>query len=301
MRWLISVPVWGEKFVDVFRMAGLPALNKAVAVLAGDDVRIILHTDAGDWQTAVPVEVRPPAPAGSWDGTMSAAHRDCLDMAQPGDAVVLMTADMILSENALSACRVRFAEFGQKLVCCHCTRAITERWRDAPPADLSSRSLARWGWDNRHDLVRAVTWPDGHSADLSRMYFERDGNVVAREWLPHPLALVKDGRGLPFGPTIDCDLTRNFNLDEIHLSESSDEMAIIDLSPADKFVMTREEFEARFSDGCSMGEILSRQHLAHDVYRHFLTFRLGLVGEKVDCGDEEAVRQVVADHTRAAA
>lgn len=300
MRWLICVPAWGAQYTDVFRMAGLPALERAAAALpAEDSVALILYSDVHDWPGFVAV-VRTPPPAETWDGTMSAAHREVMAEAGHGDAVVLMTADMVVSDNALAACRRRFLEDDKRLVCAFSIRAIVERWQAAPPDDTGSRALAHWGWDNRHDLARAVTWPDGHSADLSRMYFERDGNVAARAWLPHPLALLKDGREVPFGPTIDCDLTRNFALGEIHYVESPDEAAVVDLSPADKFVLSREDFLAR-GNGCTMAEVLARQHLAHDVYRHLLTFRVSLVGDPVDCGDAEAVRQIVTYHTRSSA
>jgi hypothetical protein len=102
------------------------------------------------------------------------------------------------------------------------------------PDTTNAAKLLEWAWDNRHQLTADASYPNGKAVDLSRVYFDVDGYVIARLALPHPLAVLVDGRTLPFSPTIDANLIQNFHPSEIHLETQPDALALVELSPVDK-------------------------------------------------------------------
>jgi hypothetical protein len=294
-RWLVSVPVWGQRFVDVFCAAGLPMLRAAARAL-GESVTLIAHTDAPDWLSRhrtpeLAIETRP-VPAGQqWFHCMSRAHRDVMRIAKPGEVVVLLTADMVISANTLTACRDALFGRHKKLVCCNATRVKDE---GVLPHGAGSRDLSEWGWSHRHAMAAACTWPDGRAADLSRVYFQAGPNVAARLWLAHPLALLADGRALPFMPTIDSDLVANFEPAEVHLVTSPDELAVIELSPPSKTSGSRDADEPpERTDLPPLSKRYAGQHLEHSIYRWMLAQRIVIVGTGEGCGDDEAVKGIL--------
>jgi hypothetical protein len=297
MRWLISCPVWGDRHVGAFAACGLPAMMRAIRALGpGESVKAIFHSDRDDasWRSLVgdiDLAVLPIIP-GAWYESLSGGHKAVLEMAQPGEIVVLLTADTVISDNALAACRARFQQ-GKKAVFVDVPRAVLDRYLErAATPEPSSRALAAWGWANRHDMTRDMEWPDGLADPLARVYFERGGNVVARIWLASPLAVLCDGRALPFSPTADSDLIANFRWEEIHLVTDPDELAWIELSP---FVQTAPSRAERQAAGAPppMHLRYPSSSIAHGIYLDVLRQRICVVGDNVDCGDAEAVRPLV--------
>lgn len=242
-RWLISAPVWGERYVEEFCATALPALDQAVehlrrsADLSYDpDVRVVVHTDQPEriaGASGSPIECRP-IPAGARDfDCMSQAHREVLGMALRGDVVVLLTAGAIISARGLSYCAERLAENDRlRAVLCAVPRVLAQ---GQVPDIEDAQGLMDWGWQNRHPMVDECTWPGGRSADLSRTFFVGDGGVVVtRQFLPHPLAIRIDGRPLRFTPTIDANLIHCFDMTEMHVATDCRELAMLKLTPADK-------------------------------------------------------------------
>ena len=252
-RWLISVPVWGERCVSIFCATALPALEKAIMRLCEKDidVRLVVHTDSVrricDGATEIEIEPRP-VPAGARDfDSLSQAHREVLSMACNDDRVALLTADLLISEQGLEYCEEVFEDGTKRLITCCGIRAVQE---GRLPATDDARRMLIWAWENAHPMTVASTYPDGLSADLSRMYFEKDGDIIARLALPHPLAVRIDGRSLPFSPTIDASLIQNFNPAEVHMVTSPDRLALVELSPRDKaFQLSTETIRDRLLSG----------------------------------------------------
>ena len=293
--WLVSVPVWGDRFRDIFASVGLPMLRHAADVL-GEHVRLIVHTDLPELmhrQAVGSMHLETyPVPAGQqWFHSMSRAHRDTIASAQPGDAVVILTADMTMSENALAACRTRFDQ-GKRLVCVNATRTNDEKMLPYRP---TSRALSEWAWANRHPMVRDCTWPDGRAPDLCRVYFEKDESAVCRLWLAHPLALMFDGRRTDFGPTVDCNMVTNYQPNEVHVVTDPDELCAIELSPPSKLQGSRDADEPPEATG--MPPMSERYRLLHkispEVYRHVLSQRIVIAGSGDGCGDDEAVKSLL--------
>lgn len=289
-RYLVSVPVWGERYVDVFCATALPAMRRAVEVLRAegvpaDDICIVAHTDQPvriKDAAGVRVETRAlPAGLGKFE-CMAQAHREVFAMALRGDVVFPLNADNLISEEALVTCARVLS--GQKVVvACSAFRAN----QSGQVASTKSRDLHRWAWENRHAITRECTWPAGKLRDLSRICFERGGNVSARLSMPHPVAVRIDGRPLSFTPTVDANLLRNFDISEIHLVRSPDELALVELSPADKAdTLVERSMEERLA----RGELV----LPNAQHRQLIAHRVTLVGDAdADCGDEEVVNRIL--------
>lgn len=270
-RWLISVPVWGERCVEEFCAAALPALERAVNRLAARrsdiEVRLIVHTDAADrirGATSVPVDERP-VPVGARDfDSMSQAHREVLGLGMRGDVVVLFTGGAVISERGLEHCAQVLDDHRKKLVLCAVPRVLP---RGRMPETGDAQALMRWGWNNRHPMVDECTWPGGRSVDLSRTYYADAARVVTLQALPHPLAVRVDGRPLRFTPTVDANLMHCFDPREMHMVADCRRLAMLKLSPADKgFDLAPHTMAER----AAMGQlIIGNQHqrwcLSHSV------------------------------------
>lgn len=283
MRWLISVPVWGERFVDEFCSSALPPLDRAVAALQAArpdiDVRVVVHTDAPErvvGASGSPVDCRAvPAGARTFD-CMSQAHREVLSLGVRGDVVVLLTAGAVVSEQSLVYCANVLDNPQLRLVLCAVPRVLQE---GQIPDTASASELMRWAWDHRHPMTRECTWPDGRSADLSRTYFEGPLGVVTRQALPHPLAVRIDGRRMGFTPTVDANLIHCFDPIEMHVTADCNHLAVFKLSPADKGYELSDTIANRAASGAL---VIGNAH-----QRWCLSHRIVLCGAPdLECGDD---------------
>src|SRR3990167_4111440 len=94
------------------------------------------------------------------------------------------------------------------------------------PDVASAPALMAWAWENRHQITRDCTWPEGRSPDLSRTYYVYENTVVARVCWPQPLAVRIDGRPLGFTPTVDANLIQRFDRSEMHLTTDCKQLAL---------------------------------------------------------------------------
>lgn len=228
-----------------------------------------------------------PGPDGSF-GSLSACHREALAAAGPRDRVLLLTADMVLSREVLATCE-HWLSAGRKLVCCVPPRTLQDA---GCPVGASGPELMEWAWANRHPMTRECTWPDGRSYDVWRMYFERDGEVAARVFLPHPLACVPYGRRVNFSPTIDVNLTANFTQSETYLITRPQEGAVVELSPPDKEFLLTTPMRSRL-DNTAEPSCPQFVRAGNPRHRMFWGKRVVIRGAGGDCGDGEVVGRVL--------
>jgi len=294
-RWIVALPAWGDRCVDVAMRHVIPSLCAALREL-GRPAVVVAWTDQVDrlsqlfrWEEgAISVVFSGVPGADRAFGSLSDCHRQALESAQPGDRVLLLTADMVLSREVLATCE-RYIAAGMQLVCCVAPRALEDA---RPPIAASGRELMRWAWDNRHPMTRDCTWPEGKSYDVWRMYFERDGEVAARVFLPHPLVAVPSGRRLPFSPTIDVNLAANFSPAVTVLLTSPDEGAAVELSPVDKeYVKSEQTMRARLESGTESCPQIARCGNAR--HRMFFGKRVVLCGSGGACDDDEMVKRIL--------
>lgn len=288
-QWLISVPVWGEPYLTIFLLCTLPAIERAIA-LYGGDVTLVAHTNNEGRdriraqtqlrQISTPALEQPEAP--NPFTTLSACHRAVMTGAQPGTRVILMTADMVISEGSLAYCSEVFKS-NKRLVGVAGMRTI---WDGIGPNLPRSRDLLSWGWDHKHAITIDSIYPNGCSQDISRMYFEKDGTVVSRQLLPHPFALAIDGRQLHFEPTVDANLIQSFYDHEVFIVTDPDELAVVEMSVPDKAFHRVNSMETRLEHH----QII----VVNPMQRHCLQHRITLKGRTgQDVGDEDVIKQVL--------
>lgn len=301
-RWSIIVPVWGERYLNIFINAGLPALRQAVRVLRASvpeaDVEYVFNTDTMDVSglrntDGVPIRGYPVPSDDRAFESLSQSHRAAIARANINDRLVLLTADLVISSSSLLACHKQF-EAGKLLVCCMGMRVSDETvvGHGMDPAIYASgRTLLGWGWDHRHPMTRECTWPDGHSYDLWRMYFEKDDEVACRLCLPHPIALVRDSRPVHFAPTIDVNVAMNYTREETHLVTDPAEVAMIELSPPEKDFIHTESMRYRYDNNAP--SLPSFGLMVNDRHRHFFGHKIIVKGKGGNCGDQEVVSKLL--------
>lgn len=293
-RWLISAPVWGERYVNVFCAAVLPAINRAAeALLArGDEVRLIVHTDQREKiaaQTPLQCDTHP-VPAGLRDfDCLSQAHREVLRMGCRGDIVALMTADAVINAEGLDYAAGVLDNPQIKLVMCAAMRALEE----GRIPSTEGRVLTRWAWANRHPITDQTVFPAGRAGDLSRMHFTDGQSVTSRICLPHPLAVRIDGRALSFTPTVDVNLMNHFDRTEIHLATDCEKLSLFELSPRDK---TDRVVPQTIAERLAAGQL----RVPDPLQRWCLGHRVVIVKPGRDCGDEALVQKIYDQHGGAA-
>jgi len=176
MKWLISIPVWGDEHLPAFERNGVPALLRAkkTANLDRSDVRAIVHADKGfyigdlnvDWRS-IPLGVNSACRVGN-------AARLAIEQAEPGEAVMLLHAEMILGPDIFAICEQHFAADRKLIV---------------------SPSI------RKHEFSNDCIWGRGRVAVPPYVFFEDAESAVMHAFDLHPIAFLKD-RDMAFtGPT----------------------------------------------------------------------------------------------------
>lgn len=284
-RWLISVPVWGDRYVRTFAEAAAPALLAAVRRL-GEPAHFLVHTDAPDAVRAAlagqEVEVRAVGSSPTYVA-LQEAHADAVAAAEPGDRVVLLNADLVISGNFLARCSEHFGRGMQAIVLLGIrTAAGPER----PPAGAPPRELLDWAWAHRHRIIRDLEWPRGTSMLPTNLFFSDGTSVVARGFHLHPAAIIKHDE-IKFQSTIDGDLLDYFYREVVHVVVGPDDCSMCEVSPP----------ERRFPVGGSglnpSRVAASMRSRASPTHRWLATYRIGVVGPVVDCGDEAVIAETL--------
>ncbi len=281
-RWLIGIPVWGEKYVRNFVDICLP-FHRAALNGFPHEVHYVVHTDepGAIWPNLPEGSDVLPVPDGSGYQRFGACHAEVLAMAQPGDRVSLMCADMIISRECFFAAEKRF-EQGYKAVCWlgHRTAATTY-----PTPGISAAGLNRWAMENTHQIIDELFFGTGRSKTPSIIYFRKGGSIVMRPFGLGPFAVVKD-RDLHFVGTMDNDLAARYKHDEIHVVQDCNEMSCAEISDPDKNFGTwdrplNEDHIAAWASQCT-----------NDINRWFFTHSCRIVGDEY-CGDAEVAQSIL--------
>lgn len=234
--WLISAPVWGAIYARHFIQAALPS-QRAALHHAGLTARWIVHTDQADMirpeMADLDVEFRSVPRGADRYAQFGDAHRECLASAQTGEYVALLTADIVVSRETFAACTTRFGE-GKKAIVAAASRTLG---RTYPLIDATAPDLLDWTMDWRHPMIMACFWGQPSNTPWA-VYFRHDGRTILRGFHLHPLAVVKD-RSIPFKGTLDQDLLTNFRHSEIHVVTDRHELAMAEISPADRNISLR--------------------------------------------------------------
>jgi len=230
--WLISLPVWGKDYRKRFVQDCWPSVSIALGAVHGN-LRIVLHTDAPELARLFrPYDVCVKELTHEGHSTLSAAQREVLALAEPGEAIAFLAADVICSRECFAAAERRFDE-GYRAVVCAGTRTVGPIFNAKAPAGWSARELLGWTMDFAHPIVQQCVYPHGQNAIPSTIYFRDDSNIILRAFHLHPFAVLKQGK-LDFTCTIDRDLVDSFPLDQVHVVTDADDMALAEITPIGK-------------------------------------------------------------------
>lgn len=292
-QWLISVPAWGQDYLRTFAECAAPALLAAVRAL-GEPVKFLIHTDRPDLALAAlpgqDVEVRPVGSHPTYVA-LQRAHAEAVAVAAPGDRVVLLNADLVVSGNLLVRCAEHFASGKQAVVLLGIRTAAGPA---RPPAGGAPRALLEWAWAHRHQIIRDLEWPHGQSMLPTNLFFACGGSVVARGFHLHPAAIIKHA-DVDFSSTIDGDLLDCFPRESVHVVTDPDDCAMLEVSPPERRFPVRE---GSLSPGNVAAAMATRASATHRWL--FEQHRIGVVGPLCDCGDEAVVRETLEIMARGA-
>lgn len=241
MKWLLSIPAWGDPYRRVLETQLRPTLDAAIeyAGIRLADVRAVIQTDdAGDVRrimrgydlTVLPV----PAVVDGENGAYTMfgdAHRQGLAIADVGEAVCFLCADMQLSVECFAASAFRFRA-GKQIIMVSGTRV-------AEPAGfpMCAQDLLQWAMQNPHPSVLECYWQTGKAQNLWGVYFPTPEGIYLRPFVLHPFAAIKQHSGATFGGNgVDLYFPYSYQAEDWHVVTKRDEMAIITVEPMPKHI-----------------------------------------------------------------
>lgn len=233
MNWLVAIPAWGQRCLDIFEKATLPAAL-AAAKYSNSQIRFLIHTDnparLALSMKGCEVEFRPVPVAGrDPHHKLGHANREAIAKAAPGECLAFINADMPGSTEIFGAAEQRFNE-GKRLIMMAGTRTIG----GIPPAGARSADLLRWSVQHAHPAMTECIFGIGRSKMCSTVYFRRGEDVICHAWHQHPFALLMDRKVEFAGVTTDRDLQDNYKRDEIHLVTDANESSFAEVSPPER-------------------------------------------------------------------
>lgn len=227
---MLTVPIvaWGRWFVECAQRL-LRSLDSP-GNLRDVEARVLIYTDTPrsfKGHVCLPV------------GRIVQKHAvtsDCYTRAlQYGAPIVPLAADMIASEGLLAAVQ-RIAEKADLAVCpvlrAH-AEAFVPELPSAGPISLTSRELCRLALEHAHPR-QAMQYRENLPAKSqpTTIYRRLNGTVLARCFHMHPIMIrAEKGATLPKG--IDGDYVKRVPIDRIHVVTDSDELMVVDTTPAD--------------------------------------------------------------------
>lgn len=280
----VSIPMWGDSYVQTFKRVAAPALLRAVAPLvASTPVRFLVHTDQPDRVRAAlapyPAEVRH-VPNKSTYVALQESHADAVRRAVPGDPVALLNADLVVSENFFARGLAHLAAGKDAVVLLGIRTAAGP---EAPPAGAAPRALLAWAWEHRHQIIRDLEWPHGGSMIPTNLFFAgADGAVVARGFHLHP-AVIRRRPETQFSSTIDGDLLDCYPRDRIHVVVDPDDCAMLEVSPPER------RFPVRGAHFTARQVAMSMQTRASPMHCWLFKHRIIVRGRGEDVSDDRSV------------
>lgn len=284
--WVVAIPMWGNRYISLFIKYAAPALLRALRDF-DEPVRFVIHTDdpmrASKALPRQMMEMRR-IPKKPTYVTLQQSHAEAISVARPGEAVMLLNADLVVSENMFRKCALHLDEGKRAVVVLGIRTDVT---REQPPVGADPRDLLNWAWRNRHQIIKDLEWETGTSMLPTNLFFSKDNSVVARGFHLHPVVIAKEN-DISFISTIDGDLLEHFPRDTIHVVTDPDDVSMIEISPRNR------RFPVRAGRRLSPATVAaSMRERASELHRWLFTHRIVVCGEEVDCGDNDIVYQTL--------
>lgn len=236
MQWLITVPCWGSEYIEKFKTCTLPSINSALSEIKSP-ARFVIHTENPNAFVGAefkgPVEFHAVPLGRCLYTTFGNAHREILELAEDGECIAFLTADIIVSKECFANAEKRFRD-GKRAIVITAARTLAKPIEC--PIGASSVDLLEWSFSHKHPVTEGCYWGRGRNTVTWALYFEGEHGTVLRAFHLHPFALVND-RPLYFNrETVDLDLLERFSHDEIHVVTDPSEMSFAEISGAEKSI-----------------------------------------------------------------
>ncbi len=232
--WRIGIPAWGERCVPLAVNVGIPSIIAALQETR-QDAHFTIHTDQADAFADCFVghsrECRYVRPESDFT-TFVACHREVMGDARPGEFVALLDGDHLVSRELFDACERRFAT-GKRLIMANGVRTVAGA--AVPPSGSSAIDVSEFIFRNLHQISIELMWPTVTGNWPSMLFFRDSENLIAHCFHLHPVAFVAKP-GLKVDVSVDGDLVNGFSHDETHVVIDPTELAIAEISPADRTI-----------------------------------------------------------------
>lgn len=284
-NWLISVPVWGPKYVKTFVEEAVPALRAALAGFP-EPHRFLIHTNDPTRINAAlagfDVDIQPVSQKPTYIA-LQEGHADAVARAKIGEAVVLLNADLVVSRNMFTSCAAHLDAGDLAIVL---VGIRTDPKGNEVPKGAPARELLEWAWEYRHRIIQDLEWGTGASMLPTNLFFVKGHNVVVRGFHLHPIAILKT-KDIPFKSTIDGDLLDHFARERIHVVVDPDDMSMLEISePTRRFPVGRMLNPAAVA--------ASMRSRASPLHKWLFTHRIVIRGTGEGCGDDAISHAVLA-------
>lgn len=285
MPWLISIPVWGDKYREVFIKKALPALRAALEGFP-EPFSFLIHTDDPEHikvaMEGLTVHTRQLGP-GTTYVALQHGHSEAIALAPVGSSVALLNADIVVSKNLFTAC-ANHINGGMQAVVLSGIR--TDSTAGQPPIGAASRELLKWAWEHRHQIIKDLEWGTGGSMLPTNLFWTSPTSVVMHGFHLHPVA-IKKTKPINFISTIDGDLLNTFPRESIHLVENPDDMSMLEISDPGKRFPVRD---TPTTAPQVAGAMVKR---ASELHRWQFQRRLVVVGDGADINESGTVSTIL--------
>jgi hypothetical protein len=227
-KWAIAIPSWRKEYVDLTTKFVIPSVLASLeeAGIGPDRVVFNVWTDMRDqieptlagWRAEYPHVSLPnyhgkkdPLPKEYWAAFM-AAHANAMTMAAPGEIIVLLNADIVVSRETFAAVGAALEPDDKRVAISVGIRTVADD--NSPPIGADAETLTQYIWSHRHKITDMFLWGKGDSGSPSVLFFE-DGNDVTMHCFHLTPMFIKKDRDFRFRGTIDDDVLQNYQDNEV--------------------------------------------------------------------------------------
>jgi hypothetical protein len=227
-RWSIAIPSWRPEYVDLTVKYVIPSVlaSLGAAGIGPDRVTFNVWTDDRErigallsgWNVEYPQVSLPnyhgkkdPLPKEYWAAFMQ-AHADAMNIAKPGEIIVLLNADIVVSRETFDVVGKALEPHDKRVAISVGIRTVADN--NDPPIGADAETLTQYIWSHRHPITNMFLWGKGDSGSPSVLFFEDGDDVTMHCFHLTPMFIKKD-RDFKFRGTIDDDVLQNYQDGEV--------------------------------------------------------------------------------------
>lgn len=334
LRFHYIMAVWGKRYRQLFIEIVLPTLLSPgnlsgcryrtnsvfkIYTLAEDAVWLDQHPLLRRLRSSIAVEFHVIAPEHesfireeNAYQAMSVFHRHAIRQAVEENAyLVFMTADAIVSDGAFRTLEDQAAAGVDCVVLCGIRCALEEAepqiraWlaETAEAPRLTSRQMTDLLLSHPHRLARGIQWGalPFNSRSPGHVYWFGERGILAHGWHLHPWMIRAEAGTENFIGTIDSDYVANAEAAglRIHVVQDSDDLCVVELSPADHLSDMLEGQGAFDLTTLQIWAIMACNSVHRDFFKLPILFKGSGYEDSTFAATREAAAEIVSElHAR---